>query len=187
MKCYAIVNNYIVVIMDKQEFFEMSNLRMSQITGKGRQRFSEYNAGKPIGEKALFEYSEKFGVSPGTLLDWIIEWRDYDVFDPDATYARAYRETESDDFFVGDDKRLGRFEGDPVMRKEIFLGLSVEEMREMLQISNHRLNSFIKGTRMDEKTIRMLAHIFRLTPGSFLDWFTEWKRVVSEDVAGVRG
>lgn len=162
--------------MKKEDFFEMSYLEMGKVTGKHRQRFSEYNAGKPIGEKALNDYAESFGVSPGTLLDWIIEWRDYDVFDPEATYGRAYREIENADFFAGDDKRLGRFSGNAVMGREVFLGLSFEDMREMLQVSNYRLHRFIAGVMMEEKTIRLLAHIFKITPGTFLDWFTQWKR-----------
>lgn len=160
--------------MNKEEFFALSYMEIGRITGKRRQRFSEYNAGKPMGERALIKNSEKFGVSPGTLLDWIIEWREFDVFDPDAPYVRKYQETENVNFFVGDDNRFG-LSGNPVMSEEVFLGLSVEDMQEMLTMPSNRMNCFLTGTMMDEKTIRMLASIFKITPGTFLDWFMKWK------------
>lgn len=160
--------------MKKEDFLELTHVQLSEITGRQRQRFSEYNAGKAIGEKTITDYARKFGVSPGTLMDWIIEWRTFDIYDPNATYGRKLKIASDREF--DDDRRFGR-DISGLMPKEIFLGLDLSDLCEMLQMQHNRMRGFIGGTSMDEKTIRRSAEVFKITPGTFLDWFIQWKEL----------
>ncbi len=74
-------------VLTKHEFMRLPTYKLVELTGISPQRWAEYKAGKGLTEMKIREIASKFKIMPGTLLDWMIEWREFDVDDPDAPWT----------------------------------------------------------------------------------------------------
>lgn len=168
----------IKVVMKKEEFMRLTGAEMAEITKSPSTRWSEYTAGKPIGEEKIFELTLYFDVSPGTLFDWIIEWRDYDPQDPSAPYKRIGKTFMRNAIYPFDDEhRLGSPENlkRPLISKEKFVNSDFTDLVTLTDIPTYRWKDYKNGIYMTESFMRTLSQLFRITPGTFLDWMIAWR------------
>ncbi|MBW4635501.1 MAG: hypothetical protein KME30_27525 [Iphinoe sp. HA4291-MV1] len=66
------VKQVAVRIVSLEEFLTMPAQQLSKMTGVPGARWSEWQRGRGLSERNLVSVSSTLGISPGTLLDWII-------------------------------------------------------------------------------------------------------------------
>ncbi|MBW4636472.1 MAG: hypothetical protein KME30_32740 [Iphinoe sp. HA4291-MV1] len=120
-------------------------------------RWSDWYHGKSsLSEPTLRKMAQSLNVSPGTVLDWLMEWRKKDPI-PKAKIERY------------------TLASIPYSKWEFF-SLSNRELKDQTGILESRWSEWYSGKiALSELSARKIGRVLGISPGTAFDWVMEWR------------
>ncbi len=144
-------------MLTKEEFFQKTQTELSTITDICLTRWSDWYHGRiSLSEPTLRKMAQSFEVSPGTVLDWLIEWRKKDPIPK---------------------QKIERYDPAPCpYSKWEFFSLSNKELKEQTGISEPRWSEWYSGKiALSELAARRIGRVLGVSPGMAFDWMMQWR------------